>query len=177
MDDDYPDDERQRLIEERLFELAKAEPIEKRGHLLRTLISQRRFILDQRRRGRPVEGIVRLLAQMNIHVSEGTARNYIPQIARAVEALELDGNTSPSDDDVYKMIILLAKKKSILESTPPLSLARGGKSSEDSDACLTEKESKLQEDKNGNKDDESAHSFWEGILEIQNLNMQSRSDL
>lgn len=177
MYDDYPEDERQRLIEERLFELAKAEPIEKRGHLLRELISQRRFILEQRRQGRPVEGIVRLLSKMNIHVSEGTARNYIPQIARAVEALEIDENTSPSDDDVYKMIILLAKKKPILESAPPLSLASSGKRSETSEACLTEEKSEVQEDKNGKKDDESAHSFWEGILESQNLNTQSRSDL
>ncbi|WP_284262118.1 hypothetical protein [Roseicyclus amphidinii] len=176
MEDDYPDDEQQRLIEERLFELARAEPIKKRGHVLRKLISQWRFILHERRRGRQIEGIVRLLAKMNIHVSEGTARNYIPQIARAVEALELDENTSPSDDDVYKMIILLAKKKPIPESAPPLSLAPIGRRSGNSEACLTEKESEVQEDKNGENDD-SAHSFWESILESQNLNTQARSDL
>ena len=86
-----------------------------------------------------MEGIVRLLAKMNIHVSEGTARNYIPQIARAVEALVLDENTSPSDDDVYKMTILPTKKKPVLESAPPLSLAPSGRRSGDGEACLTEK--------------------------------------
>ena len=109
MYDDYADNERQRLIEAELFELAEVEPIKKRGTELRKLIAQRRFILDQRRQGRSVEGIVRILAKKNIHVFEGTARNYIPQIENAIHALHTIGNDDPTNTEIHRMVIERAK--------------------------------------------------------------------
>lgn len=164
MHDDHTEDERQRLIEERLFELATAEPINKRGHELRKLITQWRFILSQRQQGRPVACIVRLLAKMNIHVFEGTARNYIPRIERAIKALECCGNTFPQNDEIYTMVVRLAKRKSnppSHQSPPPTPKTQ---ERDNNGACRTGYETERQKNSNDAINDEKPLGSWERLL-------------
>lgn len=98
-------------LSERLRERAAANPIEKSKNVLRELIEARDSLAELRAEGRSSEKIQELLEAEQVHATAGTIRNYRAQIHRAIEALELSGNSAPTDEEIHQMIILLARAR------------------------------------------------------------------
>jgi hypothetical protein len=94
-----------------LRERAAANPIEKSKNVLRELIEARDSLAELRAEGRSSEKIQELLEAEQVHATAGTVRNYRAQICRAIEALELDGNSAPTDDEIHQMVIRLARAR------------------------------------------------------------------
>lgn len=93
---------------ERLRKRAAAKPIAKPKPVLRLIIEARHILAELRTEGRTSEDIRELLEAENIHTTAGTIRNFRTQISRAIEALELEGNAEPTDDEIHEMVIRLA---------------------------------------------------------------------
>jgi hypothetical protein len=93
---------------ERLRIRAAANPIAKTKPVLRLIIEARHVLAELRAEGRTSEDIRELLEAENIHTTAGTIRNVRTQISRAIEALELEGNGKPTDDQIHEMVIRLA---------------------------------------------------------------------
>lgn len=93
---------------ERLRKRAAANPIAKPKPVLRLIIEARHVLAELRAAGRTSEDIRELLEAENIHTTAGTIRNFRTQISRAIEALDLEGNATPTDDQIHEMVIRLA---------------------------------------------------------------------
>lgn len=93
---------------ERLRKRAADNPIAKPKPVLRLIIEARHILAELRTEGRTSEDIRELLEAENIHTTAGTIRNFRTQISRAIEALELEGNAEPTDDEIHEMVIRLA---------------------------------------------------------------------
>ena len=92
----------------RLRKRAAANPIAKSKNVLLELIEARDTLKELRAGGHSSETIQELLEAEKVHATAGTIRNYRAQIDRAIEALELEGNSAPTDDQIHKMVIRLA---------------------------------------------------------------------
>ena len=114
MDDGFDHEgnpDRRMSREDRIRARARAQPVNKKETFIRELISFHRFILEERCKGRPTEQLKQLLDEDGLHMSEGTLRNYIPQIERSIAALHSLGNKNPSDDEIHRELIEQAKAR------------------------------------------------------------------
>lgn len=110
MDEDDDEAKRLSMIEARLRERARMKPNAKIWQKILILIYFRRFILEERAKKTPIKEIVSALEDEGIFISEGTVRNYIPQIEKAIDALEAIGVTDPSEAEIHRMVILQVKE-------------------------------------------------------------------
>lgn len=94
----------ERSLEDRLRKRAEQEPIKKTSSALLQIIEIRDFLIDERLRGRTSDDLARFLASEGINITPGTLRNYRAQIERAIIALEDEGNTAPSTNDIHRRI-------------------------------------------------------------------------
>lgn len=141
---------------ERLRKRAAAKPIAKPKPVLRLIIEARHVLAELRAEGRTSEEIRELLEAENIHTTAGTIRNFRTQISRAIEALELEGNAEPTDDQIHEMVIRLAAAAS--GGKPQKKLTRENKSQRHVQAQCTTPPETTSGRNNAEKDDLSANN-------------------
>lgn len=99
----------ERSFEARVRARAEEKPIKKTRSALLQIIKIRGFLIDERLRGRTSDDLAEILASEGINITPGTLRNYRAQIERATIALENEGNTAPSTNDIHRMLNALEK--------------------------------------------------------------------